>query len=176
MPNAAAKKTASALKTATPLPGTEPGLGQLPWRKLLRFLQIILMVAIAFSIFKAFLPLQSTPVTIGSSTFNTEVVKTPQERQQGLSGRQALPANHGMLFVFDTTERWSIWMKDMHFAIDILWLNDQKQVVDIKHSVSPETYPQAFRPLLPARYVLELPAGTAEAANIHIGDSAAFNL
>lgn len=96
-----------------------------------------------------------------------EVVESPEDRTKGLSGRQNLADNRGMLFVFEeSSQEHCIWMKDMQFSIDIVWLNEKKEVVYLRDNVSPETYPEAFCPDSPAKYVLELPAGKAEKLEI----------
>jgi len=74
-----------------------------------------------------------------------------------------------MLFVFDTDGVWGIWMKDMKFSIDILWLAEDGTVLTIVPNASPDSYPTSFRPTSPARFVLELPAGFASSHDIDIG-------
>jgi uncharacterized membrane protein (UPF0127 family) len=56
-----------------------------------------------------------------------ELVKTPASARQGLSDRPTLRSHNdqaidGMLFVFESAQPLSFWMKDMQFAIDICWL------------------------------------------------------
>lgn len=90
-----------------------------------------------------------------------EVADTPSEREQGLSGHAPLLEGEGMLFVFDTDDSWGIWMKDMLFPIDIVWANAEGRVVTVVANADPASYPQIFYPTVPARYVVELPAGYA---------------
>lgn len=99
------------------------------------------------------------------------IANTPESREQGLSGLTGLPENHGLLFVFDTPGDYGIWMKDMNFSIDILWLSKDFKVVHIEDRVSPGTYPTVFYPDEPAQYVLEANAGWAESAGIVTGDT-----
>lgn len=98
-----------------------------------------------------------------------EVVNTEGSRELGLSGRTSLAPNTAMLFVFDSSDKWGIWMKDMRFNLDIVWLSEQGVVVGLEQDVSPNTYPEAFYPNMPARYVLELPAGFAAAHKVAEG-------
>jgi len=91
-----------------------------------------------------------------------------------LSNREKLAENQGMLFVFDHTDYHSFWMKDMRFAIDIIWIDENKKVVDITHNAEPESYPKIFKPSLPAQYVLEVNAGWAEEHRVKVGDLADF--
>ncbi len=99
------------------------------------------------------------------------VADTQIERNQGLSNREDLPNDEGMLFLFDNPDRHGFWMKDMNFPIDIIWLDDENQVVDLKQSVSPETYPETFEPSKNAKKVVELNAGFANQENINRGDA-----
>ncbi|HXK31556.1 MAG TPA: DUF192 domain-containing protein, partial [Candidatus Paceibacterota bacterium] len=80
-----------------------------------------------------------------------------------------LKDGRGMLFVFDTEGEWGICMKDMNFPIDIIWVGQDGTVVTVAKDVSPDTYPQAFYPSVPARFVLEVPAGFVAAHDIDEG-------
>ena len=93
-----------------------------------------------------------------------------------MSNREKLPANAGMLFVFDQPDYHSFWMKDMLFAIDIIWIDENKKIVDITHNAEPESYPKIFQPSSPAQYVLEVNSFWAAEHGIVIGDVLNFNL
>lgn len=88
-----------------------------------------------------------------------EIADTPEERAQGLSGRQSIPDNYAMLFVYEEADLHGFWMKDMFVPIDIIWLGDDGTVLKIEEAVSPDTYPKVFYPPQPVRYVLEMRAG-----------------
>ncbi len=112
------------------------------------------------------------PVAIvGGTLVRLAIADTPAERELGLGGRTALAPDEGMLFVFPQDGRYSFWMKDMHFAIDIVWIAADGTVIFVAPSVSPDTYPHAFTPPTAARYVLELPAGFMEAHGVMRGAS-----
>jgi uncharacterized membrane protein (UPF0127 family) len=111
---------------------------------------------------------------LGSEKFNYETVVTPQAQQQGLSDRASLPADHAMLFVFPQAGQNCFWMKNMHFSLDMIWLNDQKQAVYIKENASPENYPEQFCPDTPGRYVIEVNAGMVKKAGLKLGDQVQF--
>ncbi|HEY6021161.1 MAG TPA: DUF192 domain-containing protein, partial [Candidatus Paceibacterota bacterium] len=109
-------------------------------------------------------------VTVGDTSIYVDVADTEVSRERGLSGRDGLVPNSGMLFVFDNDGKWGIWMKDMKFSIDIVWLAQDGTVITIAPDTAPDTYPKAFYPTKPARYVVELPAGFAKAHSIQAGD------
>lgn len=111
--------------------------------------------------------------TPAGNKVNLEIVDTDDLRKQGLSGRGSLEG--GMLFVYDEPSKdHCIWMRDMNFAIDIIWLNESKSVIDIKESVLPTTYPENFCPSEKALYVIELGAGEAATNEIKIGYTLKF--
>ncbi len=108
---------------------------------------------------------------------NVAIADTPAERQRGLGGKDMMAPGQGMLFVFDESKKWRIWMKDMNFGIDILWLDKNGKIVDMRTYVYPDTYnadntalSEVFEPQEPAWYVLEVIAGFSDANGIRIGD------
>lgn len=151
---------------------------------------IILSLIIIFSYKSAFAPTQEMPkqtqeikksitsITIKNTTFEIELAQTAQEKEQGLSNRESLAQNKGMLFLFDTKEIHPFWMKDMNFALDMIWIADSK-IVDITHSMQPpknkNEYPAIASPKKPANKVLEINAGLSKTNGFEIGDSVIFN-
>lgn len=99
-------------------------------------------------------------VSVGGRAYQAEIVADHARRIQGLSGRPSLPAGRGMLFVFERAARHGIWMKDMRFSLDIVWLDAGGAVVHVERDVAPQTWPKIFRPPTPARYVLEVNPGS----------------
>lgn len=117
--------------------------------------------------------IDDSKLLLGGTQFHTTVMKSGVELQQGLSGTSSLPADHAMVFVFPTNGKWSMWMKDMKYSIDIMWLNSDKQVVHIVKNASPASYPGTeYEPDVPSRYVIELPSGTVDKLGIKKGDFA----
>jgi len=92
-----------------------------------------------------------------------EVAESALARMRGLMGRESLEPGHGML-INGTA---SIQMLFMRFPIDVVFLDRSKAIVGISHDVKP------WRGIAGARgagAALELPAGTAKAHDLHIGD------
>ncbi len=114
-------------------------------------------------------------VKIAGKTLRVEVADTSAERAKGLSGRTGLKEEEGMLFVFPSLGRHAFWMKEMNFAIDIVWLGGDKQVVYVKENVLPESYPETFSPPEDAKYVLEAVSGFSARNNLKIGDAVEFS-
>ena len=100
-----------------------------------------------------------------------EIVSTPEAMQRGLMFRESLPAGQGMLFEFPENRHPVIWMKNMRFPIDILWLDPAGKIVWVQENAPPcgqepcETYSARE----PAYYVLEVPAGYAKENHLETG-------
>lgn len=135
---------------------------------LLLALLVLLLAKLGFSY------LNDQTVTINDYRINTVTVDNSVDRAKGLSAKNKLANNEGMLFIFDTPDYYCFWMKDMKFPIDIIWMDEKKKVVTVKENVSPETYPQSFCPTQQARYVLEIQANKAYEWGIDAGDTANF--
>lgn len=113
-------------------------------------------------------------VTFGDTSIQVEVADTDAERTQGLSDRPSLADGEGLLFVFPEDTSPGFWMKDMHFPIDIIWISSSGVILGIEKNIAPETFPEAFFPPAPVRYVLEVPGGFSNAQRIEIGENATF--
>ncbi len=118
---------------------------------------------------------ETATATVNRQVIQIEVARTPEQKQQGLSGRQSLPNDGGLLFVFDEPGQQQIWMKDMNFPIDIIWIAEDYRVIDITKNLTPDTFPERFTSSEPAQYVLEVNAGYSDELNIQIGDEFEFN-
>ncbi len=108
-------------------------------------------------------------IRVGGFVLPTEIAETEAAREQGLSGRESILSGHGMLFIFEKPGTYGFWMKDMHFAIDIIWINENGEVVGVEKGVEPETFPTVFYPPAPVAHVLELRAGDADLFSIDTG-------
>lgn len=112
---------------------------------------------------------------IAGNRFEIRIADNERARTQGLSGTESLPADEALLFVFDSDGKWSIWMKDMNYPIDVVWLDEAKKVVDFTTNVPPESYPKVFTPKVPARYIVEFRSGTVKELDIKVGQEAVFS-
>ena|SRR3989338_328158 len=113
-------------------------------------------------------------VKIAGKILKVDLALTSEEQERGLSGRNELKEDEGMLFVFDYINKHPFWMKDMNFAIDIIWIGGDLRVVYIKKNAQPESYPETFLPKQDAKYVLEVWASFSEKNNLRVGDEVEF--
>lgn len=109
-------------------------------------------------------------LVINNNEFSVEIADTAVEQKQGLSGRDFLEPDNGMLFIFSQPGNYGFWMKDMRFPIDIIWIRGDK-IIGFEKNAVPESYPAVFYPPAPADRVLEVVAGTAEKFNFKVGDA-----
>jgi uncharacterized protein len=114
-------------------------------------------------------------VCIRGACITAEVAATDTKRQKGLMFRRGLAADKGMLFIFEKEGKYSFWMKNVRFSLDIIWVSADKKIVDIHENVSPcKEVCANLTPRGPARFVLEVKAGFAKAKGLEIGDSVEF--
>jgi uncharacterized protein len=112
-------------------------------------------------------------VRLNSTLIEVEVATTEKALYQGLSDRDVLKSNHGLLLVFDKEDYHSIVMRDMNFSIDVIWIDKNLEIVDIKTIFKP-TDKNIAKPSQPALYVLEVNAGLTGIHDIKIGDKVQF--
>lgn len=109
-------------------------------------------------------------ILIKDTAVYASVADTMPERMQGLSKTPFLPDNVVKLFAFGSTGKHSIWMKDMNYPLDIMWVDEDGVIVHIEPNVSPDSYPESYAPPTPALYVIEANAGFTASNSIAVGD------
>jgi Uncharacterized conserved protein len=114
----------------------------------------------------------SPSVVLHGQRFSVELATDDASRARGLMFRTELATDHGMLFVFPYTDQQAFWMKNTLVPLDMLYFGTDRALVSMQLDVPPckadpcPSYPSNA----PARYVLELPAGTATRIGAQIGD------
>jgi len=113
-------------------------------------------------------PLKPTQLTINNHIFNLETAITPLEKSLGLMHRSHLNNKTGMLFIFDDNKPRSFWMKNTLIPLDLIFINDNYQIIDIKHNFQPCIIEpcKSYTSKEPAMYVLEINGGLAKELNI----------
>jgi uncharacterized membrane protein (UPF0127 family) len=112
-------------------------------------------------------------------TVDAELATTVETRTQGLMERPSLPADRGMLFVFETAQPLSFWMFNTRIPLDIIFVDAQRRITSIYASVPPCRPPlrcPTYTSHGVAQYVLEVNAGTAAKAGIGVGDELRWTL
>ncbi len=111
-------------------------------------------------------------VELGGKRYTVEIADSDEERARGLMFRDSMPAERGMLFIHDIEEPQGYWMKNTKIPLDILYFDSAKRLVSQRRDVPACTLGDrcpSYPSNAPARYVLELNAGQAEAMNLQDG-------
>jgi uncharacterized membrane protein (UPF0127 family) len=140
---------------------------QTRWDPIFILVALLLLVSGFFAYSK--LSTRGQGLFVKGQLFQTEVVKTPQDMARGLSGRDSLEPNSAMVFSYNESAERCFWMKDMKFAIDMVWLDNSHKVTAIERNVQPDTYPNNF--CHTGKSVVEFSAGTADGLPLYVGDT-----
>lgn len=111
---------------------------------------------------------------VGEKIIKVEIADTDLKLKRGLSGREKIEDEEGMLFVVPENSIPSFWMKDMKFPIDIIWIDDLKVIGVLENLPVPteaESELLRYQPEQPIDYVLEVKTGFVKDNNIKIGDA-----
>ncbi|MEK7146643.1 MAG: DUF192 domain-containing protein [Patescibacteria group bacterium] len=111
-------------------------------------------------------------VIINGTEFAVETADTFIKRANGLSGREELKPNQGMLFIFGRSGIHGFWMKDMKFSIDIIWIKSGK-IIGFEKNMPPAKSNgelPVYYPPSEVDSVLEVIAGTVDKFKFMAGD------
>ena len=115
--------------------------------------------------------LKEIKVTINNSDYYLEIAKTSKQKAIGLSNRQTLCLNCGMLFVFPRQKKnITFWMKDTYIPLDMIWLDKNFKVVKIA-TVLETNSQKLYSSQNKAKYVIELNANEVFKRDLKIGDT-----
>lgn len=113
-------------------------------------------------------------VFIGNKTFHVAVAETKEEQEYGLKGIQRMDENEGMLFVFDKPGKYSFWMKGALIPLDMIFINEKREIVSIQHAEPCRREPcQFYTTNDDVLYVVEVNKGAVDGM---VGKHAEFSL
>lgn len=144
-------------------------------RKKLFLLSLIIVAFVAYFSFTNFLIgddliFSTKMIKLDNVSLEVEIADTIVKRQQGLQFRDKLSYEQGMLFDFSKPQTISIWMPNMKFSLDILWFDENGNLVHLEKDVPPCTSINLCNSIKNkgenARYVLEVTSGFIEKFNI----------
>lgn len=113
-------------------------------------------------------------ITCNGYTASLLLATSPKERRTWLMFRESIDENEWMFFTFDSSDAHGIWMKNMEFPIDIIWLDENHSIVDIQTApvcASWQDTCPVYEPTWNAKYVLEVNAWISEAYGFYPWDS-----
>jgi uncharacterized membrane protein (UPF0127 family) len=117
------------------------------------------------------LPRSELRVTTNSGThsFQVWIAADDRSRTRGLMNVRALPADYGMLFLFDRPRFLSFWMMNTYLSLDLIFIDADGVVVNVAANAKPQSL-EAISSAAPAIAVLEVLAGTAASFKVMAGD------
>lgn len=92
-------------------------------------------------------------IKVGNKEYNVVEARSEEEKEKGLQGITNLPEDEGMLFYFDPPEEVSMWMRNTHIPLDIIFINDDEEVIYVEEGI-PDTDKQIT--VQNTAYVLEV--------------------
>jgi hypothetical protein len=106
--------------------------------------------------------------------FQVEVVASEAAKKRGLMFRDRLPPHRGMFFHYgDEPKRRSMWMPNMRFPLDIVWLDSAFKIVSIRYNIQPcadiRRCP-SISSIYKCQYAIEFPAGEVASLGLRVGD------
>ena len=108
-------------------------------------------------------------IIIGDKEYTVEIANTSEEQKKGLQGREYLPQDSGMLFVYDKSQdKVEFWMKDTTIALDQIGINEDGEVTKV-YTAKPKD--ETLVPFEDVMFLLEVNANSG----IEVGDQFDFD-
>jgi len=107
-------------------------------------------------------------VVLSGETFRVEVARTAEQKRQGLMLRESIGPREGMIFVYNTDQHLSFWMKDTIIPLTLVFLSKNGEILQVEY-----LKPFSLKTVISkraARYGLELPAGVLEELGVEVGN------
>ena len=139
------------------------------------YIMLILLTAISCSVLIAMgsrEKLDTKIVRVGLSEIEVEIADDAESRRTGLMHRKSMDENRGMLFVFDSDQKLSFWMKNTLIPLSIAYISSDGEILEIY-----DMKPESLRPVESVnsvRYALEMNRGWFERNGIEAGDFIEF--
>ena len=104
-------------------------------------------------------------IKVDDNVLEVQIADTESRRIRGLMFQDQLPYDQGMIFVFEESGVYSLWMLNMQFPLDMIWFDADGKVVHIEQNIPPCETPteimacQSIVPSGNAKYILEVTSG-----------------
>lgn len=141
-------------------------------KKKILLLVVFLLLLAMIVVFNNYRVKKQSRACFKNYCFDVELAETSQEKSSGLMFRESLDSKKGMLFIYDKEDVYNFWMKNVLISLDIVWIDDNKQVIFISHNTQPckDDPCPVLKPPGKAKYVLELSGGTCQKIGLSVGD------
>ena len=156
-------------------------------KKLKNYKFLFLINIIAFGIFLTNATLACSGIKFGKNDifivskknnqkirFKAEIADTELKRETGLQCKTKMELNEGMLFIWETEDFRSFWMKNTSIPLDIIFLNKDYEIIDITYDAKPNSL-KLISSKKKAKYVLELNKGVFDSYRFNFKDRMIIN-
>lgn len=116
---------------------------------------------------------ETTKLKLEQTEITLAIADTPELQKQGFMNTQKIPAKQGMIFIYTEEKPRSFWMKNTYAPLDIIFLNQNLEIINISHNTSPcidsdptQTNCPSYKSTSPAKYIIELPSPQAKELNL----------
>lgn len=135
-----------------------------------KFFIIVLCILVLCGFIVTKLNQDSTTVKINNIILKVRIADSVAERGKGLMGLENLPEGTGMIFIFETKGYHYFWMKNTKIPLDIIWINEESEIVDIVTAPPCSKDPcPLYKPSAKALYAIETNANWALNNGIKVG-------
>ena len=107
-------------------------------------------------------------ITLGNKKYKVREAKTDEEKRKGLQNVSELAEDEGMIFYFDPPQRVEMWMRDTLIPLDIIYINDDQEVIEIYQG---EPNDDTLHSVENTSYVVEVNRNSG----VHVGDELEFD-
>jgi uncharacterized membrane protein (UPF0127 family) len=111
--------------------------------------------------------LATVELSAGMHLIHAELADNDSARMRGLMYRQALAPNHGMLFIFDETDRHCMWMRNTLLPLSVAFIDNDGAIVNIEEMKARTDDTHCAR--RGVRYALEMDGGWFKAHGLGAG-------
>ncbi len=145
------------------------------------YISFILLISLSACDFLESVQLETKLITVSLAQQDfkifLEVVETEKQRAQGLMFRRFLPADNGMLFIYERMQILDVWMKNTVIPLDVIFISDQGQIVSLIRALKPckQDPCKIYSSTNKARYMLEVNAGLIDKKALEIGQILVFD-
>ncbi len=114
-------------------------------------------------------------IQINQQKIKVEVAESQEKIIQGLSGKESLCADCGMLFILPESEKHVFWMKEMKFDLDFVWIKGNRVVRIDENITHIKGEKEEIVAGVVANKVLEINAGKISQWRVKVGDEIIFD-
>ncbi len=151
------------------------------WKKTVKILFVFILFINSYLLAKDLQPevkFEKISVEISNTKIEVDLASTSEQHQKGMMYREKLDSNEGMLFIFETEQVLSFWMKNTLVDLSIAYIDKNKKIIDIQEmkatSLLATTNPISYPSKKPALYALEMPKGWFKKNKIKVGNKIKF--